>query len=110
MIFSLYSGTDITEFIGRILQTTVEYKRLPTYGGGYLKQDISGASDSGASKIPYTYKIIANVENLEYDLLRQDYQKKINFKIKKPQESRATNNTQWQHLQVQDEPRCNHQD
>lgn len=83
MIFSLYSGTDITEFIGRILQTTVEYKRLPTYGGGFLKQDISSASDSGASKIPYTYKIIANVENLEYDILRQDYQKKINFKIKK---------------------------
>ena len=83
VIFSLHSGTDITEFIGRILASTVEYKRLPTYGGGFLKQDPSDGSSSGASKIPYTYKVIANVENLAYDVLRQDYQKKINFKIKK---------------------------
>ena len=83
IIFTLNSGSDITEFIGRILKSTVEFKRLPTFNGGFIKQDSNGPSSVGASKIPYTYKIIANIENLEYDLLRQDYQKKINFKIKK---------------------------
>lgn len=81
--FSLNSGTDITEFIGRILKSTVEFKKLPALSGGFIKENQNESSSVGASKIPYTYKVVANIENLQYDLLRQDYQKKIIFKIKK---------------------------
>lgn len=83
IIFHLQSGTDITEFIGIILKSTIEYKQIPAYGGGYVRPDANAASSSGASKIPYTYKVIADISNTQYDYLKNDYAKKINYKIKK---------------------------
>ena len=83
IIFHLQSGTDITEFIGIILKSTMEYKQIPAYGGGYVRPDPNNASSSGASKIPYTYKVIADITNTRYDYLKNDYAKKINYKIKK---------------------------
>ena len=83
IIFHLQSGSDITEFIGIVLKSTIEYKQIPSYGGGYVRNDANSASSSGASKIPYTYKVVANITNTKYDYLKNDYAKKINYKIKK---------------------------
>lgn len=81
--FHLHSGTDITQFIGTILKSTVEYKKIPAFNGGFIRENPNEPATTGASKIPYTYKVVADVENLEFDILRLDYQKRINFKIKK---------------------------
>lgn len=83
IIFHIHSGTDITEFIGIILKSTVEYKQIPAYGGGTVRSNPNEPSTSGGSKIPYTYKVISDITNTQYDLLRNDYAKKINYKIKK---------------------------
>lgn len=81
--FHLHSGSDITQFIGTILKSTVEYKKLPALNGGFVRENPNDASTVGASKIPYTYKVIAAIDNLEFDTYKLDYQKRIKFKIKK---------------------------
>lgn len=83
IIFNIIHGTDITEFIGVILKSTTEYKKIPAYGGSPIRPNPSEPSTSGASKIPYTYKVIANITNTQYDYLKNDYAKKITYKIKK---------------------------
>jgi hypothetical protein len=83
IIFNMIYGTDITEFIGIILKSTVEGKKIPAYSGGTIRANPSEPATSGASKIPYTYKVISNITNTQYDFLKNDYAKKINYKIKK---------------------------
>ncbi len=83
LIFYLHSGSDITQFIGTIIKSTVEYKKLPALNGGFVRENPNDPSTVGASKIPYTYKVIADIDNLQFDILKLDYQKRIKFKIKK---------------------------
>lgn len=83
LIFHLQSGTNISEYIGIILSSTNEFKKIPTYPNGYKRENASEPSTSGSDKIPYTFKVIANVKNEKYDILRQDYSKQITYKIKR---------------------------
>ena len=85
IVFNLPQGTNIYEYIGYILRCTTEYKKIPTYPDGTFNSDNGGGEPATASsaKLKYTYKVIANVEDTDFDLLRNDYAKKITYVVKK---------------------------
>lgn len=82
------SGTDLADFIGLGLSCTEEYKQIPTSDGGSVRPDGSGEfSNEAITKVKTFYKIAADVTASKWDPLRNDYSKKIQFKImayKKP--------------------------
>lgn len=81
---SIFSGTTMHEYLARILEKTENYKKIPTYPNGYAKDNgPDQPTTQSLSSIKYGFKIITNVENLNWDVLRQDYQKRITFRIKK---------------------------
>lgn len=82
-IFHYQAGTNITEFLGIILNSTTEYRSIQAVGGGVIRDNPSDEATCSAAKIPYLFKIIGNVTNDKFDVLRNDYSKKISFKIKK---------------------------
>lgn len=82
--FILPSGTNLHEYIGVILRSTEEWKRLPTADGGYALPEGGEPSQAGSeTKLKVFYKVVTEVEYGEYDVLRNDYQKTIKYKIKK---------------------------
>lgn len=83
IIFHYQAGTNITEFIGIILKSTKEYRQLPALEGGVIRDNPSENSTAKSSKVPYTYKVVGNVTNSKYDILKNDYSKIISYKIKR---------------------------
>jgi hypothetical protein len=80
---SIFAGTSMHEYLNKILEKTQEYKRLPTYPDGYARESPDQPTIAPLSSLKYGFKIITKVENLEWDILRQDYQKRVTFRIKK---------------------------
>lgn len=81
--FLLTSGSNLHEFIGAILRTTDEWKRLPTAGGGYSLETGGEPSQAGSeTRLKQFYKVVTEIRYGEYDVLKNDYKKTIKFKIK----------------------------
>jgi len=82
--FVLQSGTNITDFIGAVLMTTDEYKRLPLDDGSEARTNGAGRlSTATLDKFKTFFKVVANIEFGNYDELRNDYVKIVKFKVVK---------------------------
>ena len=82
--FVVAAGTNLHEFIGVILRCTAEYKKIPTFDNGFAR-DNGGheQTTSGSSKLRAFYKVVSKVEYPRFDPVKNDYTKKVTFKIKR---------------------------
>jgi len=81
--FNIPNGSTITEILGIVLQSTKEYKNIPTHDNGFMKTTPSQQSQRDLSVLPVFHKIISKVEYIDFDVLRNDWNKKVTFKVKK---------------------------
>jgi hypothetical protein len=81
---NINNGSNITDLIGTVLQLTAEYKNvIRSDTGKSFKETPSDDSTESLSAFPVFYKMIANVEYGEFDILRGEYSKIIKYKLKK---------------------------
>ena len=82
--FVLQSGTNITDFIGAVLMTTDEYKRIPLDDGSEARTNGADRhSTATVDKFKTFFKVAANVEFGRYDSVRNDYVKRVRYKVVK---------------------------
>ncbi len=81
--FNIPNGSTLTEILGIVLQATKEYKNIPTHDGGFMKTLPSNQAERGIDVLPVFHKIITQTEYIDFDVLRNDWNKKVTFKVKK---------------------------
>lgn len=82
--FVIPHGTNITDVFNIVLASTKEYKQIQTTDNSTMKE--AGAdkpTTEKLNKLPVFFKIISDVEYMQYDYLRNDYIERLKFKIKK---------------------------
>lgn len=81
-------GTSISDFVGIGLLCTEEYKQIATSDGVKVRPDGSGEfSKDAITKVKLFYSIVSDVTATDWDPMRNDYAKKIQYKVmayKKP--------------------------
>lgn len=77
------NGSNFSAVFGQVLQLTKEYKKIVRHNGGYFRPQPHDTTNQQLDAFPVFHKIITDVEFQRFDILRNDYQKKIKFKIKK---------------------------
>ena len=81
--FTFTIGSNLHDVFGIILRSTNEYKRMPTFDGGFSRSDGHLPSESGSDKLNVFYKIIPFIEHTGFDFLKNDYTKHITFRLKR---------------------------
>lgn len=81
------NGTNIPTLFGQVLQLTAEYKKIlmrqrNNLRSSYARREPSEEVTATLDGLPTFFKVITNVEYGKYDLIANDYQKIITYKLK----------------------------